>query len=32
MSNEIKISIIGCGHWGPNHIRIFSSMPNVKVS
>lgn len=32
MSNEIKIGIIGAGHWGPNHIRTFSSMPNVKIS
>lgn len=27
----IKIGVIGCGHWGPNHIRIFSSQQNVKV-
>jgi predicted dehydrogenase len=32
MSSEIKIGIIGCGHWGPNHIRTFANMPNVKVS
>jgi len=28
----INIGIIGCGHWGPNHIRIFSSHPGAKVA
>ncbi len=27
----INIAVIGCGHWGPNHIRAFSSFPNVRV-
>ena len=27
----VKIGIIGCGHWGPNHIRIFSSLANAQV-
>jgi len=27
----ISVGVIGCGHWGPNHIRIFSQIPNVKV-
>lgn len=27
----INIAIIGCGHWGPNHVRSFSSLPNTKV-
>lgn len=22
----IKIGIIGCGHWGPNHLRVFSQI------
>lgn len=22
----LKIGVIGCGHWGPNHIRIFSQL------
>lgn len=22
----IQVGIIGCGHWGPNHIRIFSQL------
>ncbi len=25
------VGVVGCGHWGPNHIRIFSHLPNVKV-
>ncbi len=24
----VKVGIIGCGHWGPNHIRIFSQLQN----
>lgn len=31
MSKVIKIGVIGCGHWGPNHIRIFSSLRESKV-
>jgi predicted dehydrogenase len=27
----IKLAVIGCGHWGPNHIRTFSSLPESKV-
>ncbi len=27
----IKIGVIGCGHWGPNHIRIFSQLPDSEV-
>ena len=23
--------MIGCGHWGPNHIRIFSQLPGAKI-
>jgi predicted dehydrogenase len=28
---DIKIGVIGCGHWGPNHIRTFSSIAGSKV-
>lgn len=28
----ITIGVIGCGHWGPNHIRVFSQSLNSKVS
>lgn len=24
----VNVGIIGCGHWGPNHIRIFSQLSN----
>jgi len=27
----INIGVIGCGHWGPNHIRVFSQLPNTEV-
>ncbi len=29
--NRIKIGIIGCGYWGPNLIRNFSSCPQTEV-
>jgi predicted dehydrogenase len=25
--DKITLGIIGCGHWGPNYVRNFSSMP-----
>ncbi len=25
------IAVIGCGHWGPNHIRAFSAFPEARV-
>ncbi|MCC6758228.1 MAG: Gfo/Idh/MocA family oxidoreductase [Candidatus Omnitrophica bacterium] len=28
----IRLGIIGCGHWGPNHIRIFNQIPNSQVA
>jgi predicted dehydrogenase len=27
----IKLGVIGCGHWGPNHVRIFNSLPGSRV-
>ncbi|HLF18293.1 MAG TPA: Gfo/Idh/MocA family oxidoreductase [Candidatus Omnitrophota bacterium] len=24
----IRVGIIGCGYWGPNHIRVFSQLPD----
>ncbi len=24
----ISVGVIGCGHWGPNHIRVFSQLPD----
>jgi predicted dehydrogenase len=29
---ELQIGIIGCGYWGPNHVRNFSSTPGCKVA
>lgn len=28
----IKIGVLGCGHWGPNHIRVFNQLPHSQVS
>ena len=29
--SKIKVAIIGCGHWGPNHVRVFSQLPGSQV-
>ena len=26
-----RLGVIGCGAWGPNHVRNFSALPNVEV-
>ena len=26
MQDEVRVGVLGCGHWGPNHIRVFSSL------
>jgi predicted dehydrogenase len=28
----ISIAVIGCGAWGPNHIRVFGSIPDSQVT
>ncbi len=28
----ISVGVIGCGHWGPNHIRVFSQLPNAQCT
>lgn len=28
----IRIGVIGCGHWGPNHIRVFSHTQGAEVT
>ncbi|RMG52075.1 MAG: gfo/Idh/MocA family oxidoreductase [Acidobacteria bacterium] len=28
---KIRIGVIGCGHWGPNHIRNFTHLPDAEV-
>ena len=27
----VTIGVLGCGHWGPNHIRMFNQNPNSRV-
>ena len=27
----IELAVIGCGHWGPNHISVFNSLPHSRV-
>jgi predicted dehydrogenase len=29
--NTLDIAVIGCGHWGPNHVRNFGSLPGCAV-
>jgi predicted dehydrogenase len=29
--NVTKIAVIGCGRWGPNHVRCFASLPGCRV-
>ncbi len=31
MAAMISLGVIGCGHWGPNHIRIFAQLPDSRV-
>ncbi len=28
----MKIAVIGCGHWGPNHIRVFNQLADTDVA
>lgn len=27
----ISVGVIGCGQWGPNHVRVFSQLPNARA-
>jgi len=27
----VSVGVIGCGHWGPNHIRIFNQLSNSET-
>ncbi|MFN2377033.1 MAG: Gfo/Idh/MocA family protein [Candidatus Binatia bacterium] len=29
---DIVLGVVGCGHWGPNHIRAFLSLPGARVT
>lgn len=26
-----RVAVIGCGHWGPHHVRTFNTLPGSKV-
>lgn len=28
----IRVGVVGCGHWGPNHIRVFSQLKEARVT
>ena len=30
-SDKLQVAVIGCGHWGPNHIRNFASHQQAQV-
>src|SRR5258708_7671219 len=30
-TNPLRIGVIGCGHWGPNHVRVFSQLKDCQV-
>ncbi|HEY7165098.1 MAG TPA: Gfo/Idh/MocA family oxidoreductase [Candidatus Binatia bacterium] len=30
-SDKLAIGVIGCGHWGPNHVRVFSQSKDCSV-
>jgi len=32
MKNNLKIGVVGCGYWGPNLIRNFSSLPECDLT
>jgi predicted dehydrogenase len=32
VSRALNIAIVGCGYWGVNYLRVFSELPDCKVS
>jgi predicted dehydrogenase len=30
--NKIRLGVVGCGHWGPNHVRVFSQLRESRVA
>ena len=28
----VRVGVVGCGHWGPNHIRVFNQLANSRVT
>ena len=31
VNDRIGVGVIGCGHWGPNHIRVFNELDGAEV-
>jgi predicted dehydrogenase len=31
-ASSLKLAVVGCGHWGPNHIRNFRALSGVNVT
>ena len=31
MKNPISVGVVGCGYWGPNHIRNFRTLPDCNL-
>lgn len=29
--NKLRLGVIGCGHWGPNHVRVFNELDRSVV-
>jgi len=29
VAGSIRIGVVGCGYWGPNHIRVFSTLSRL---
>ena len=32
MAAKIRIGVVGCGYWGPNHLRVFSQLSGSTVT
>ena len=30
--SSLRMGVIGCGHWGPNHVRVFAEMERSEVT
>ena len=28
-TDRIRVGVIGCGYWGPKHLRVLETMPTV---
>lgn len=31
-ATPLRVGVVGCGHWGPNHLRVFSQLPGSVVT